>query len=100
MRAIQAAVKEGSQSYLRRQYSTVSVVALVIALILYLAMNWKVALGFLIGAIASALAGYLGMMTAVDTNARTAEAARSASSCAAWRSLPIPTNATAREPSR
>ncbi|HTY39708.1 MAG TPA: sodium-translocating pyrophosphatase [Candidatus Paceibacterota bacterium] len=76
MRAIQAAIKEGSQSYLKRQNKTVAVVAVVIAVILYVLMSWKVALGFLIGALASASAGYLGMMTAVDTNARSAEAAK------------------------
>ncbi len=76
MRAIQSAVREGSQSYLARQNKTVAAVAIVIALALGLLMGWIVALGFLIGAFASALAGYLGMMTAVDTNARTAEAAK------------------------
>ncbi len=77
MLAIRDAVKEGSKSYLRRQNLTVSAVAVLVAVILYIAMNWRVALGFLIGAFASALAGYLGMMTAVDTNSRAAEAAKS-----------------------
>ncbi|MEK7212481.1 MAG: sodium-translocating pyrophosphatase [Patescibacteria group bacterium] len=77
MLAIRDAVKEGSKSYLRRQNITVAAVAIVIALLLALFMNWRVALGFLIGAVASASAGYLGMMTAVDTNSRTTEAARS-----------------------
>lgn len=76
MLSIRDAIKEGSKSYLRRQNMTVSIVAVLIAVILYMAMNWRVALGFLTGAFASALAGYLGMMTAVDTNSRTAEAAR------------------------
>jgi K(+)-stimulated pyrophosphate-energized sodium pump len=77
MLAIRDAVKEGSKSYLRRQNLTVSAVAVLIAIVLYLSMNWRVALGFLVGAVASALAGYLGMMTAVDTNSRAAEAAKS-----------------------
>lgn len=77
MLAIRDAVKEGSKSYLRRQNITVSAVAVLIAIILYVAMSWRVALGFLVGAVASALAGYLGMMTAADTNSRAAEAARS-----------------------
>jgi K(+)-stimulated pyrophosphate-energized sodium pump len=76
MLAIRDAIREGSQSYLMRQNKTVAGVAIVVALILYIAMGWKVALGFLIGAVASGLAGYLGMMTAVDTNSRSAEAAR------------------------
>lgn len=77
MLAIQSAIREGSKSYLRRQNKTVAMVALVIAIVLYFAMDWKTSLGFVLGAFASALAGYLGMMTAVDTNARTTEAAKS-----------------------
>lgn len=76
MRAIQAAIKEGSQSYLKRQNQTVAVVAVVIGVLLGVTLGTKVAIGFLVGAAASALAGYLGMMTAVDTNARSAEAAK------------------------
>ncbi|MFH0890750.1 MAG: sodium-translocating pyrophosphatase [Candidatus Liptonbacteria bacterium] len=76
MQAIQSAIREGSRSYLRRQNRTVAIVALIIAVILYFAMDWKTALGFVLGSFASALAGYLGMMTAVDTNARTTEAAK------------------------
>ena len=76
MLAIRAAIKEGSQSYLLRQNKTVAVVAAIIAVILYLSLGWKIALGFLVGAFASALAGYLGMMTAVDANSRTTEAAK------------------------
>ncbi|HEY4525908.1 MAG TPA: sodium-translocating pyrophosphatase [Candidatus Paceibacterota bacterium] len=77
MLAIQAAIREGSKSYLLRQNKTVAMVALLIAILLYFAMDWKTALGFVLGAFASALAGYLGMMTAVDTNARTMQAAKS-----------------------
>ncbi len=75
MLAIRDAIREGSKSYLMRQNKTVAVVAVVIAIVLYFAMNGTVALGFLVGAAASALAGYLGMMTAVDTNSRSAAAA-------------------------
>lgn len=76
MLAIRDAIREGSKSYLKRQNVTVSFVAVGIALLLWFFMNWQVALGFLVGAAASALAGYLGMMTAVDTNSRTTEAAK------------------------
>jgi K(+)-stimulated pyrophosphate-energized sodium pump len=76
MLAIRDAIREGSKSYLLRQNKTVAVVAVLIAIVLFFAMNGTVALGFLVGAVASALAGYLGMMTAVDTNSRSAEAAR------------------------
>lgn len=75
MLAIRDAIREGSKSYLKRQNTTVTKVAVLIAGVLWWAMTWKVALGFLIGASASALAGYLGMMTAVDTNSRSAQAA-------------------------
>ncbi len=73
---IKNAIKEGSKSYLRRQNKTVLYVAGVIAILLLIALSWKAALGFLVGALFSGAAGYLGMMTAVDTNSRTTEAAR------------------------
>lgn len=71
------AIKEGSQAYLRRQNYTVAVVAFVVAALLWYFFKSQIAVGFLVGAFASTLAGYLGMMTAVDTNVRTAEAAKS-----------------------
>lgn len=73
------AIKEGAQAYLLRQNKTIAVVALVLAAVIwYLFKNdgFQIAVGFIIGAAASALAGYLGMSTAVDTNVRTAEAAK------------------------
>ena len=76
MIAIRDAIREGSKSYLKRQNKTVFSVAVVIAALLWWKMSGLVALGFAVGAVASALAGYLGMMTAVDTNSRSAEAAR------------------------
>ncbi|TSC82878.1 MAG: K(+)-stimulated pyrophosphate-energized sodium pump [Parcubacteria group bacterium Gr01-1014_20] len=74
--AIRDAIKEGSKTYLKRQNKTVFWVALIIAVILWKVLSGAAALGFLLGAFASALAGYLGMMTAVDTNSRTTEAAK------------------------
>jgi K(+)-stimulated pyrophosphate-energized sodium pump len=62
---------------LNRQYKTVAGVAIVIAVILAFALNITTSLGFLVGAIASALAGYVGMVVAVRANVRTAEAAKS-----------------------
>lgn len=76
MQDIAHAIQEGSRAYLRRQYKIVSLVALGIAIVLFLAFDANVVIGFLIGAVASALAGYLGMITAVSANVRTAEAAR------------------------
>ncbi len=71
------AIKEGSAAYLRRQNYTAGVVALIVITILWFTLGDATAMGFLVGAVASALAGYLGMMTAVDTNVRTTEAAKS-----------------------
>ena len=70
------AIRAGSRAYLKRQNYTVSVVAVLLAVILWRVFDASTAIGFLVGAVASTLAGYFGMMTAVDTNVRTAEAAR------------------------
>ncbi len=70
------AIKTGSKAYLKRQNYTIGVVAVILAIILWWVFNLSMAVAFMAGAFASALAGYLGMMTAVDTNVRTAEAAR------------------------
>ena len=71
------AIKEGSRAYLKRQNKTVGLVAAILMAIIWGVFGASTAVGFLVGAFASALAGYLGMMTAVDTNVRTAEAAKS-----------------------
>ncbi|MBM3265442.1 MAG: sodium-translocating pyrophosphatase [candidate division Zixibacteria bacterium] len=73
--AIWHALREGSQAYLRRQNMTLTGVAVLLAGLIGYIFDVETAIGFLIGAFASALAGYLGMMTAVDTNVRTAQAA-------------------------
>ncbi len=70
------AIKDGSRAYLKRQNYTLAVVAIIVAALLWYLFKPSLAIGFLVGAFASALAGYLGMMTAVDTNVRTAEAAK------------------------
>ncbi len=70
------AIKTGSRAYLRRQNTTIAWVAAAMALIIWIALDIKTAIGFLAGALASALAGYLGMMTAVEANVRTTEAAK------------------------
>ena len=71
------AIKQGSKAYLKRQNTTVLWVALIVTAILWAALDGATSVGFLVGAFASALAGYLGMMTAVEANIRTAEAAKS-----------------------
>jgi K(+)-stimulated pyrophosphate-energized sodium pump len=74
---ISQAIAEGAKAYLNRQYRAVAVVAAIISLALFLAFGWKSMAGFLVGAIASALAGYIGMYVAVRANVRTAQAAKS-----------------------
>jgi len=73
---IAKAIQDGAKAFLNRQYSTVGVVAAVLFVVLLYAIGWKVALGFLIGAAFSALAGYIGMNVSVRGNVRTAEASR------------------------
>lgn len=70
------AIKEGSRAYLRRQNSAIVIVAAAITLLLWWFLGWVTAFGFVIGGVASALSGWVGMMTAVEANVRTAEAAR------------------------
>ncbi|OGD85808.1 sodium-translocating pyrophosphatase [Candidatus Curtissbacteria bacterium RBG_16_39_7] len=76
MKEIADAIKVGAQAYLNRQYSIVFLVGIVIFFILWAKISFAVAAGFAIGAIASALAGYIGMNVAVRANVRTTEAAR------------------------
>jgi K(+)-stimulated pyrophosphate-energized sodium pump len=76
------AIHEGSAVYLNRQYKTVAIVASVLFLIIGFVIGWKVAAGFLIGGIASALTGYIGMNVSVRANSKTAIAAKSGMSSA------------------
>ena len=70
------AIRAGSRAYLGRQTKTVLWVAVALALLIWITLDFKTAAGFVVGASTSALAGYLGMMTAVEANVRTTEAAK------------------------
>ena len=74
---ISFAIREGAKAFLKREYKTIGIAAIFLFFLLWIALGFKVAIGFSIGAAASSLAGFLGMMVSTQANLKVAEAAKS-----------------------
>ncbi len=82
MKGIALAIQEGANAYMARQYKMIAAIGIVVFFLLGMVLNWTLAVGFLVGAILSGAAGYIGMSVSVRANVRTTEAAKSGLSSA------------------